>query len=231
MSTLAALFTLLAVATGSPSDAVDLAAEDPELAVRAAAAAAAPGGKVVIPPQAFAALPAPASDLAFSARALPAQGGGERLMFEVAAHRGRDLVARRAYAFEVRDVRAVVVPRRALRAGDPVTAEDVELTELELSMSRDRLAEGLHQVVGRIARGPLAAGRPIPLRGLKAPEVVKRGERLTVQVRHGALTVRMAAEALESGGVDDQVKVLNPASRRVLTARVLEDGLAEVTGP
>jgi flagella basal body P-ring formation protein FlgA len=223
----ATLLALFAAALPG-SEALALTADTPELAVRAAVQELARQGELRLPSRPFEGMLPPGPGVSFAARALPEQSDGDRLFFEVVAYRGGQAVERRAYAFPLVSVRAVVVPRRGLRSGEVLAPEDLQVVEVEVPFTREPLAVAMEEVVGKRARTTLPADRPIQLRQLRAVEVVKRGHALAVRVARGSLVVTMTGEALESGGEGEVIQVANSNSRRPVRARVLGPNLAEV---
>ncbi len=78
--------------------------------------------------------------------------------------------------------RSVVVTRRAIAAGQAITADDVALRELPISAVVADAFAGLDQVVGQKARYPLASGAQVGVAGIVAPVQV---EALSFQIPQG----------------------------------------------
>jgi flagella basal body P-ring formation protein FlgA len=119
---------------------------------------------------------------------------------------------------------ARVLARSDLPPGQPITAAQVEL------MARDEVpapgtiapafTESLDEVIGKWPRQPIRAGEPIRSRWLQAPQAVKSGETVLVDVRDGGAQLEFKAQAEASGAIGDFVYVRNPDSHRRFRARV-----------
>ena len=84
------------------------------------------------------------------------------------------------------------------------------------------------QVIGKTARRPMQAGWALSTNDVQAPDVIRRGDRVTLVARTGAVEVRAEGQALSNAGVDGHVRVKNLSTRRVVDGRVTTDGLVAV---
>ena len=73
------------------------------------------------------------------------------------------------------------------------------------------------------------AGEPLNASGLTLPNVVERGETVTVEVRDGAAYLRFEAKAENAGRVGDSIDIINPANKRRFRAKVVGKGLVCVS--
>lgn len=132
----------------------------------------------------------------------------------------------------VAETAQVTVLTRSVTRGDVISADDLRLER----QPRTRFAT-VHgpidpaDVVGRQARRSLRAGQPISASDFARPQVVSRGDVVTVVYRTNALQVTGRGQAQQAGAVGDQVPVLNPQSKRTLHAVVVGAGLVEVASP
>ncbi|HMO73049.1 MAG TPA: flagellar basal body P-ring formation chaperone FlgA [Paracoccaceae bacterium] len=86
----------------------------------------------------------------------------------------------------------------------------------------------LADVVGQEARVTLYAGRPIRPGDIGPPAVVERNGRLDLLFAAGGLSIRAEGRALDRGGAGDVIRVMNTASRSIVTVRLSADGRAHV---
>lgn len=117
------------------------------------------------------------------------------------------------------------VPVRTLRAGHPIGPDD--LTIASAPAPAGHVADPA-EAVGMEARVTLYAGRPIPLAALAPPALVERNQLVTLVFRAGALEIRAEGRALARGAPDAPVRVMNLASRTIVTGRVAGPALVEV---
>lgn len=122
----------------------------------------------------------------------------------------------------------VLVLNRALRAGEPIAAEDVSLRRREVAGLNQATLTDVSLAVGRTARRSLAAGAVVAPEDLQSPRIVKRGQPLTLVGRAGRLEVRADGKALADAGQGDVILVENLNSRRVIRGRVRSGQEADV---
>ncbi len=120
----------------------------------------------------------------------------------------------------------VLVARRALPAGQALTAADLARERRDLAALPDAI--GLEaQAIGQAPRSSLRAGQVLRQRLLVPALVVQRGEQVAIVAGSGGIQVQAGGEALEAGAVGAVIKVRNSASGRVIAARVVEAGRVE----
>jgi len=129
---------------------------------------------------------------------------------------------------QVRFYGDVVVLKRPLARGDSIEAHDISLVRRELGALNGQYVSALEEVVGMVARRPLGAESVINPSMISAPEVIKRGERVSIVARRGAFTVRGSGTALGNGSVGEIVRVRNTRSKRTIEGIVAAPGVVEV---
>lgn len=82
-------------------------------------------------------------------------------------------------------------------------------------------------IVGKIAQRPIRAGSTFLAHYLQAPNLVERGQRVTVIAQGSSFRVSREGEALENGALGEQVRVRFD-SRQIMTARVTDQGMLVV---
>ena len=132
--------------------------------------------------------------------------------------------AARAQSATVPSPKAVIYP------GDVIGADNV------VDMPDDDLGLGgpfvrtRPEVVGKMARRTLLPGRAIPVAALGNPRLVRNGGAVRIVYQDGVLTIGVAGEALQDGGVGDVVKLRNADSGVTVSGQVQPDGSVRVDG-
>ncbi len=125
----------------------------------------------------------------------------------------------RVYAAEVR-------LRRPVEAGEPIGEVEQGMRWMSLAEYWRRLPP---EEVPRVrARRKLAAGQVVLRADCLSQAGVRRGERLTLLARVGAVEVRTMAQALEDGEPGSWIRVRRDGASRILYARVLDERTALV---
>ena len=119
---------------------------------------------------------------------------------------------------------------RPLARGDTVALEDIQIER----QPRTRAAGSRSQVeprdlAGLQARRSLRPGQPVALGDFMKPQIVVRGDTVTVIYRTSVLQVSSRGQAQQSGAVGELISVLNPQSKRTVHAVVTGPGRVEVS--
>jgi flagella basal body P-ring formation protein FlgA len=122
---------------------------------------------------------------------------------------------------------AVVVLARSMQPGEVLTDADVTIAKRSsTSLPYDYLSAG-SQAVGVTMRRTQPAGAVVTAAALEQPEVVRRGDLVTLTTGRGAIAVRSEGIALEPARLRQRLKVRS-ASGRVVEGTAEGPGLVRV---
>lgn len=128
------------------------------------------------------------------------------------------------------EVVEVAVLARALARGESVQAADL-ITERRTRESVPADAQLQADLAsGQVARRALPAGTVLRTGDLVRPEIVGRGDIVTVTYEVPGLTLTLRGKATEAGALGDSIGVTNLTSKRVLQAQIIAPGQVRV-GP
>jgi len=122
----------------------------------------------------------------------------------------------------------IVVASRTLPRGTQLIREDIKLEERDTTQLHRGYLTNPEQVIGNTLKRNLQMNSVLLPSHIKAPYTIKRGERVTILAKAGALLVRMNGKALENGTLNEQIKVLNESSKRKIEATVKGRGIVEI---
>jgi flagella basal body P-ring formation protein FlgA len=123
----------------------------------------------------------------------------------------------------------ISVPAQRIERGQTIAAEDVQSQWVSRGSLPKGTAELPDDLIGREARRTLAPGRAIRLTDLVVPQLVRRGEPVTILLASGGLELSMLGEALDSGSEGEAVRVVNPSSSQVRKGIVAGPKLVRIT--
>jgi len=83
--------------------------------------------------------------------------------------------------------------------------------------------------VGKALKRPASIGDTIMRHNLTRPLVIKRGDQVTLEASAGAITVVASGVAMSNGHIGEQIKVKNTSSKRIVNARIVNQGTVRVT--
>lgn len=115
-----------------------------------------------------------------------------------------------------------------LPAGKPILADQFRVESDPAGLLDFALAQSPEQVIGRIPRRSIAAGRPISLSLLEAPKEVVAGDAVRVDVTGGSTHIRLEARAEAAGRRGDWILLRNVETGKRFRAQVTGPGAVEV---
>jgi flagella basal body P-ring formation protein FlgA len=123
----------------------------------------------------------------------------------------------------------VAVLNRALNRGDTVQGSDFAIERRAREALPGDLQGDLAALAGRVARRSLPAGSVVRQGDLGRPEIVGRGDIVTVLYEIPGMTLTLRARATEAGAQGDLIGVLNIQSKKALQATVVAPGKVAVS--
>jgi flagella basal body P-ring formation protein FlgA len=117
-----------------------------------------------------------------------------------------------------------VVATRVLRPNTVIQPGDVVAVASVIEGALRDPAEA----IGQEARVAIYAGRPIRIGDIGPPALVERNQLVTLAYQSGLLMIRVEGRALSRGARGEIVRVMNLASRAVVSGRVEAPGLVAV---
>jgi len=117
---------------------------------------------------------------------------------------------------------------RVIERDAVIGAADIEVVTGPLEDVPFKRLPELSEVVGLKARRTIRAGEPLTATVVTVPPVVQTGDEVTATVRVGRVEVHLVTIASGTGHVGDVIRVLTPAGRRPLKARITGPRAVEV---
>ncbi len=172
----------------------------------------------------FSGLPVvPAGEITHRVQAAPKEKFLGHVTLSVHFYRNGKKVRTLRLAGEVILRKKVVHALHALRRGEIVGPDDVELRETEITDPNRNYAFALSQVVGKRVIRNMAMGDAVDLSYLDKPLLVRKGKPVTIVYQAPGLKVTAKGEAKDDGGYGDWIQVVNLTSDKILKARVLDE--------
>jgi flagella basal body P-ring formation protein FlgA len=124
----------------------------------------------------------------------------------------------------------IVVAKRAVDRGKPITAADVEVRMMQpsaKSAGQRASFDSIEKIIGMEAKQPMQQDEVVYADQVQSPVLVKRGELISVSSRSGGIAVSTRAKAMQDGSNGDLVQVESLDSKQRYDARVV--GLREAS--
>ncbi len=124
--------------------------------------------------------------------------------------------------------RNVLVSTRLLNPGDVLQAGDVKLASRDLADLPYGYVDNLQASIGMKIKRRINPGTALTPAMLKKPQLVRRGQRVTILADGGGMQVRVAGKALANGAAGDRIQVQNASTKRKLEGVVTASGEVRV---
>ncbi|HEY0288164.1 MAG TPA: flagellar basal body P-ring formation chaperone FlgA [Pseudomonas sp.] len=124
--------------------------------------------------------------------------------------------------------RNVVTVVRPMKRDAIVSEGDVAMRERDVGLLGQGFLDSLDQAVGQKLVRPTVIDQILTPVHIEQPEMVRKGDQVVISARSGSMSVRMPGEALSDGGFNEQIRVRNLNSKRVIKANVTAPGQVEV---
>jgi flagella basal body P-ring formation protein FlgA len=121
-----------------------------------------------------------------------------------------------------------VVAATNLAPNTKISARDLARGQVDAFAASGGLLTDPRQAEGKVLRGAVMMGAPVPSPLLDQPVTVHRGQRVVLTLTDRTMTIRTTAIAMEDGRIGDNIAVQNPDSRKMLHATVDQDGGVEL---
>ncbi|MEM9469018.1 MAG: flagellar basal body P-ring formation chaperone FlgA [Pseudomonadota bacterium] len=116
---------------------------------------------------------------------------------------------------------SVPVLREPMRSGMIIGKNDIELIDMPEKELQHNTLFKTEDLIGLTPRRIAYAGKPLQTKELQRPQIVTRGERVTIYFKEGPLMLTAKGKALENGAKGDVVRISNLGSSKNLDAVVI----------
>lgn len=128
----------------------------------------------------------------------------------------------------VEEWRQVPVASRPIREGSIIGLNDFHMARMNLKEVPRDTTFSKEQIIGLEASQSIGFGEVFRKTKLNIPPVVASGSTVTIRYRKGAITATASGVALEDGVLNQEIRIRNSASKKVVQGRVIEPGLVGV---
>lgn len=122
----------------------------------------------------------------------------------------------------------VVTASRYIKPDETISTEDVTIARVPIPGSTTDFIFDMQEVIGKRALRPLQAERLIRNSGIAQAYTVKKGDRVTIEVKRGGLIINAVGVSKSPGAVGQLITVTNQDSGKDLRAKVVGPGTVQV---
>ncbi|MCB1720461.1 MAG: flagellar basal body P-ring formation protein FlgA [Alphaproteobacteria bacterium] len=145
----------------------------------------------------------------------------DRFEAAIAAPSKDEPLFRKNISGQVQRLVDVPVLRAPMKNGTVISASDLDFISLRAYGLNHDMILSADELVGMTPRRMITAGKPMTENDIEPPQIVERGENVTLVFNSGPLSLTAQGKALENGAKGDVIRVVNASSSKTLQARVI----------
>lgn len=111
-----------------------------------------------------------------------------------------------------------MVPVRRLSPGEVITDADLAPAEIPLASLPGTAVRLSDEIVGKEVQRALAPDRPVLASALREPRAIRRGDQVLISYSRSGIDLTAPGRALQDGVLGQELRVVNLASNRSITA-------------
>ncbi len=127
----------------------------------------------------------------------------------------------------LRILKEVPIVKRNLQYGERIQRDDVSFEKRDITFNRD-IIPSAEELYGSEIAGGVSTNQILWTRNLKRKMALTRGAPVQVTVQNQGWRIHLTGIAQDSGYIGDTVKILNPATKKVIVGVINADGMVEV---
>jgi flagella basal body P-ring formation protein FlgA len=132
----------------------------------------------------------------------------------VSAPSAQNPIKQTTVAGTVRAMTSIPVLKSALRNGDIIGSTDIDMIDVYVSDIQPDILLKQDDVIGMTPRRMAVAGKMLRATEIQAPQLVSRGENVTIVFKEGPLRLTASGKAMQNGAKGDIIRVVNTHSNR-----------------
>ncbi|QJW45997.1 flagellar basal body P-ring formation protein FlgA [bacterium BFN5] len=131
-------------------------------------------------------------------------------------------------SFAIKHYQSVVVAAKPINGRQILQLADLRYERMDISRLGPGYFTDINKVAGLMVRRSLTVGTIVNDNSLEKPVVVKSGSTVNLIARVGDIEVRAIGRALQNGAEGAVIRVQNINSKKIVSARVLDDAAVQV---
>jgi flagella basal body P-ring formation protein FlgA len=133
---------------------------------------------------------------------------------------------RRIQGLAILNIPVPVVNRRVMPE-EILSEQDIQLVNMPWARVHAFAITEFDGLIGMQVRRMLNPGRPVHRQSVIPPIIVARGDRVTIELKHGPLQLTATGKAITDAHLGQEVRVVNLASNKTIIAVARADGVVE----
>ncbi len=116
----------------------------------------------------------------------------------------------------IQKMTAIPVLRQPMQAGLVIGARDIDYIDIKESDVRHDMIMNAEDIIGQTPRRLVNSGRPLNKLDLESPQIVARGDVITMTFKSGPMLLTASGKAMQNGAKGDLIRVVNTTSNKTI---------------
>lgn len=148
--------------------------------------------------------------------------------FEIGFSQDGREIGRFPVTAKVDEFNVVPIASRKVDRGEIIDESSIEMARVNLSALSGEFISDENEVVGKQARSRIEEGSPFRKMYVERAVVVEKGKKVLLQFSSGAFEASATGIALDSRGINEEVRVRNQSSGKIVSGVVTSPGVVSV---
>lgn len=122
----------------------------------------------------------------------------------------------------------VVIAQRTIKMHQILNEDDLNVARIELGGNSSGLFKNVQDLIGMKTAQYIQAGKPITADNITRTPIVNKNKQLKVIGKIGNIEATIYGIAQENGFINDVIKIQNPSTQKMITARIIDKESAEL---
>lgn len=134
-------------------------------------------------------------------------------------------------AFAAVEMHMVPVLAQPIARGEIIRDESVIMQEVKRSPAGFDYITDSAGLIGMAAKRPLRAGVPLRVSDITPPQIIKKGDMITIAFETPGLSLTIRGKALDDGILGQSIRVMNTQTNRIFEGAAAATGYVLVSPP
>ncbi|MBF0118071.1 MAG: flagellar basal body P-ring formation protein FlgA [Desulfobacterales bacterium] len=121
-----------------------------------------------------------------------------------------------------------VCTKRIIPKHTVLTENDISLMPINMSKPSGSLILSIQDAIGKRVKNTINPSEYLKANSLESPPLIRKGDQVKIFAKNGSLSVSTIGISKSDGSKDEQIKVENSSSGKVVSGRVVSNGTVEI---
>lgn len=130
---------------------------------------------------------------------------------------------------KIKNIKNIYINQNTIKKGQFITVADLSLKKTDINTLRNGYFTHTDKLIGNIAVRNIRANSILTPHMIEKPNLIHKGDRVTLLVSKRGFEVRMQGQAMTHGGAGEHIRVRALSSKRVIEGIIVSPGVVRVS--